>query len=650
MLKLLQMDSTTPLRNPTTKHTERSIVFGSKESKGIYFDDERFYLEGQPSIRAIELWYDTRIYAMNIFYSNGRTVCHGKIRGQVYNLVLDKDEYISAVEGYVQGNVDRLLFHTSKDRQHGPFGDANLYNSDPFHLKFPDGFELKYIFGRFGDFDIFNKIGFGFGPLPTNYIHFTRTIGANLSDGKLFKIDHSSREGNTIVEEITFFSEHGEGWIQGFEVHYDNGEVSTHGKTMKCSTDRTLLYFKRTEQILWIEGMHGEHIENIEVFTDKRGSLGCVGRKTSRTEGESLKKFMLPFPAGSRLISVHSKLSSKNELEQICFGYHIWQPVPSAFCKSQRLNHNSYSGVPFDDFDNTDGGRAKIEAVRVYYKEERVCELQTMIKSCWIPKNSMDALQCECFTLDDHEYLIEVTGSWCESLGVLSIQFHTSKGRPSRVIGNVSANGQRFSLKKSGWVIASFFGYRDVGVALRQLGAVYGRGIVSKLQFGKIEFDKKKEMIEHSLEMNMGTTELVNATDEKQEMSSELLYEEESFEQTSSWKENLKHIIVCNNMHAEELQIADGCHATEKREGISHFLKVLMSSNGLRVRNTRTIKVTANVLFSLNATAWETIVTTKTPYTANVTLRYAGSDESWTTTIRGVYTSVKPKTKIVYSD
>lgn len=627
-----------------TADFERSELFGSGPG-GAWFDDVSLYANHQPRIKELFIWCSPRVHGIHIFYTNGTSAYHGIVTGSFHRITLDEDESITKVYGYAGTYLDKMTICTTK-REYGPFGSVT---STSFNTTFGPERELKYIFGRFQGTE-FLKIGFADGPIPMKEPEPTKQFGAAVRTTDPFSSKNIFEKGHPSITAITLYSEQCKNYIKGIQLTYSNGETCLGGIALNTPEDKARFDIDGDDYITGVKIYSEYAIDQIEFFTLKQGALGPVGR-TPDPEVDSIakKSFSEKFPSGSRLLYMEGGANNTGEkrdgLQHIKFGYGSLTPGEAlVYSKSTLVNDMMARNVEvFDNFDHTNGGRRKIQKVRVH-ELGHIAGLQVMYDGHWYPQEYDRNCTKHLFELSDDEYLVKITGRAAVNDYLGSIYFHTSKDRTSPKYG-AGAGSADYSLSLDGGVIAAFFGRKETDYALRQFGAIFVSGLVARVDIQNVvqDFQNKVEKLGNSFVI--GRSLLENNSDTEQYMSVDLKHIDSRSEVVTTGQPFSSSVLV-SSYQSSPLDADTAKGALIGKD----FLSIMGKEGPATTAKENLIHVAAKVSPKkvLTATAFASNLVVIVPYTADCVLHYAGSSKIKSTKLTGTYSSVSAQVRVRY--
>lgn len=619
---------------------KRSQLYGNQSANGHWFDDSHLYSLEWPRIKELRIWHVQRVHGIHVFYSNGTSGYHGTAIGSGSStcIRLSEDESVICIEGHALDLMDQMTIHTTK-RKYGPFGSVT---SKHFSCDVPKGREIKYFFGRFAS-NHFSSVGFAHGPIPQKEPMQTLLYGAK--NGEWFNDRELFEHGTPSITAVTVFARK-ESYIEGVQVEYSNGKRCTHGNVLYADADRNRFDIGVNDYITGVRGLMSWAMDQIEFITFKRGALGPVGKKGKSNEKEIAKNnFYETFPSGSRLLYLEGYTDGKLGLQGLHFWYGCIAPVESlVYSKSELLNDLRMGSVVFDSFEHTNGGRKKIQKVRVY-ADNFVGGLQVMVNGQWFPTNYSHGYKRHTFELDDDEYLVKVSGRRANQDCLSCIVFHTSKSRESPVYGQATGGNMDYSLESEGSVIAAFYGRKDGDSVIRQFGAIFVSGLVARVDIRNVRYDLENKVEKLGNPFLIGRSLLENNTDIEQQMSVDIAHLDLRSEVVTTGQPFSSSVVVSDAGSSS----VDFDHVEGAMVG-KNFLFILAQGDVSRTTKENVIHVMAKVPpgKAVTATAYARNLVVVVPYTADCILHHAGATEIKDTSLSGTYTSGSAQIRVKY--
>lgn len=123
---------------------KRSNAFGTLST--IYFDDSSV----GKKIKKIIVKYGCVIDNITVVYADDRTISHGGTGGSYEEIVLDSDDYVVQIDGYIEDWQKRpekvlslITFKTKKGKTYGPYGRRPYANHTYSPINKKDEFSIK---------------------------------------------------------------------------------------------------------------------------------------------------------------------------------------------------------------------------------------------------------------------------------------------------------------------------------------------------------------------------------------------------------------------------------------------------------------------------------------------------------------------------
>lgn len=618
----------------------RSVYFGDG-TDGTWFDDAPLYEIGTPRIKELFIWSSNHVHGIHVFYNNGTSAYHGIVKGSFHRVQLDEDESITRIEGHHGNDFDKMTIKTSKDNTHGPFGTVT---SKRFETNFAAGRELKYIFGRFATED-FRNIGFADGPVPMKEPKQTMSYGT-FDGANVFSDRDFFEQGHPSITAITVYPDGPNGYIKGLAVEYSNGQPRKYGKVSDTNVDKVRFDIDDDDYITGVKLFAVNAIDQIEFYTLKKGPLGPVGKKPSpRDERRASQNFHETFPSGSRLLYLEGETTEKDGIVSISFGYGFLSPSQSlVYSKSIPVNENcARTAAIYDSFAYSNGGRKKIQKVRVHHQADYICAIDFMYDGVWFPEKRSNKYTENVFELDDDEYLVKVTGR-TQSDWVASICFHTSKDRKSPVYcGNAGTTD--FSISQEGSVIAAYYAKDSAGYCLWQFGMIFVSGLVARVDVINVtpHFENKVEKLGNPYVI--GRALLKNESGMDQQTSVDLTHIDTKSEVVTTGHP------FSTSVHVSRFQSSPhDNNKVEKALGGNSFLSLMAKGEASSATKENVIHVSAKVSPGkiLTATALASNLVVTVPFSSDSTLHYAGSSKTKSVTLNGTYASSTAQISVEY--
>lgn len=277
-----------------------SDTFGG--SGGVSFHDSQVL---SPSanygpIRQLSIRAGSVVDGIAVGYANGVRFSHGTSTGGIaYDILLDPDEIIIAVQGRAGASLDQIAFVTNK-RTLGPYGGNG---GSPFSVEFR-GCALQYLFGRAGEF--IDQIGFGYGKQLerlTDTVSRSLAVGGN--GGNPF--DDLSDNGALLGKIASITVRHGTA-IDNITVQYKEGPRLAHGGGGGNAAEFVL---EDNEWLTEIRGRSGTSLDAVQ-FVLSSGRMSPIYGGTSGTPFQFRKN-------GCAIVSLFGRCGSSIDQLGVCY-------------------------------------------------------------------------------------------------------------------------------------------------------------------------------------------------------------------------------------------------------------------------------------------------------------------------------------------
>lgn len=299
----------------------------------------------------------------------------------------------------------------------------------------------------------------------------------------------------------------------------------------------------------------------------------------------------------------------------------------------------------FDNFAHTNGGRKKIQKVRVH-EDKHICAVDVMYDGLWFPAERSKNYAEHVFELDDDEFLVKVTGRTVVDDYLGSICFHTCKGRVSPVYGS-GAGSEDYSISLKGSAIAAFYGIDEHGSSLRQFGAIFVAGLVARVAISNITQHYQSKVEKLGNPYVIGRSLLKNKSAVEQQMSADLTHISSRSEVVTTG------LPFSTDVHVSSYQSSPrGNTSVEGTVAGKHILSIMAKGEAVSAAKENVIHVAAKVPPKkvLTATAMASNLVVVVPYSADSIIYFAGSSKTKSVTLNGTYTSVSAQICVEYDE